>query len=35
VLVKKHVPEPPPPDILKELEKKAEEIKKRILKRKK
>ncbi len=30
-----HVPEPPPPDILKELEKKAEEIKKRILKGKK
>jgi trimethylamine--corrinoid protein Co-methyltransferase len=34
-ILAKHVPEPPPPDILKELEKKAEEIKKRILKRKK
>jgi trimethylamine--corrinoid protein Co-methyltransferase len=33
-ILAKHVPEPPPPDILKKLEKKAEEIKKRILKRK-
>jgi len=33
-ILAKHVPEPPPSDILKELEKKAEEIKKRILKRK-
>jgi len=34
-ILAKHVPEPPPPDILRELEKKADEIKKRILKRKK
>ena len=34
-ILAKHVPEPPPPDTLKELEKKAEEIKKKILKRKK
>ncbi len=31
-ILAKHVPEPPPPDMLKELERKAEEIKKRILK---
>jgi trimethylamine--corrinoid protein Co-methyltransferase len=34
-ILAKHKPEPPPPDVLREMEKKAEEIRKRVLSRRK